>query len=458
MADPKPPTRASQPRFSWWSSSASSSASAYPLWFYLAGAAVSLLAALALVDYGPRHAILVVAAACALGLVARPYLALCAVVSLISFEAIDTIRPSEVFTFTGIKLFGLVLVLSLVPEVLMRRFRMRTNTGLVVISFFFLGIVGSLVDAVNLRSSLSGILTFAQLAVLWAAAQYLVNDRERLRTLGKVAVITLLFSALLAIWQFLIDPEARVSGTSQNAAILSADLFVALGFAFALFLTTVSRTSQWGWAATLGLLGLGILVTLSRAAYVAFFPALLVGSLFMGKGGRGMLVMLATALVLFFLAPFAVERLAETSFESDASTRGHMYSISAGAGMMGDHPFFGVGIGNYKEHYLRYTNDERGLPRSAHNSYLAIGAEMGVPALLAFLLLHFFAFRTLWARSRFYLERHDESGLIWTGAIAFMLAGFSLIGLLHSLEISKYLWIILALALQPPEGGRRSWS
>lgn len=452
------PTRAAASFVRRWTSRIPVS-SGTPPWMYIAGGAICAAAAIALVGSGPTSALLVVAGACALALVTSPFVALCAVVSLISLEALNTIQPSPVYSFTGIKMFGLVLVLSLVPDLLFKRIRLTFNTGVVVLGFFFLGIVGSLVNTSDMRSAVSGILTFAQLAVLWFAVQHLVGSRDQLRIVAKVAVFTLFISAMLALVQFIGDPKARVSGTSQNAAILSADLFVALGFGFALWTTTLKKSSQWIWMIALGIVGLGVLVTLSRAAYVAFFPAVLIGALYMGKGGRGIAVAFGLVIAVFLLAPFAVQRMEETSVRSDPSTRGHLHSIDAGIQMMKDHPLFGVGVDNYHDYYLQYTNDRRGQPRSAHNSYLAIGAEMGVPALLAFILLHLYAFRSLWLRRKDFREAEDIVGLIWTGSLAFCLTGFALIGLFHSLEISKYLWILLALSAQPPPGsGKVTWT
>lgn len=148
-------------------------------------------------------------------------------------------------------------------------------------------------------------------------------------------------------------------------------------------------------------------------------------------------------------APFVGRRLAETSVEYDASTRGHIYSVLAGARMLADHPFLGVGAGNYDRHYLRYTNDERGQPRTAHNTFLSLGSQMGAPAMLAFVALSVFALRRRWVFAREEWARGDREGVAWSAAILAGLVAFLVIGMLHSLEIAKYYWMLLALAVTP---------
>lgn len=69
--------------------------------------------------------------------------------------------------------------------------------------------------------------------------------------------------------------------------------------------------------------------------------------------------------------------------------------------MWTDHPWLGVGIGNYEPVYARYAVPQWPLPLGhAHNYYLNIAAEAGVFGLLAFLLLWGGALAEAWRASR----------------------------------------------------------
>ncbi len=98
--------------------------------------------------------------------------------------------------------------------------------------------------------------------------------------------------------------------------------------------------------------------------------------------------------------------------------------------MIKDHPFLGVGLGNWSYNYPLYFKSFAYDPlysykmqvRKAHNDYLQLAAECGIPALLLFLLL--------WGR-QFYLLRYstraDDDGEDWRLPILASLTAFSVI-------------------------------
>ncbi|MCD6292191.1 MAG: O-antigen ligase family protein, partial [Deltaproteobacteria bacterium] len=98
--------------------------------------------------------------------------------------------------------------------------------------------------------------------------------------------------------------------------------------------------------------------------------------------------------------------------------------------MIKEHPVFGVGLGNWRFNYpLYYKSFARDScfsynvqVRKAHNDYLQLAAECGIPTLLLFLLL--------WGR-QFYLLRYsttaDDDGEDWRLPILASLTAFSVI-------------------------------
>jgi len=421
-----------------------------PLWLLALGAALSGCAGLLLTGWGPLATVIAISLAVALFLITRPFAIYCIVVALIGLEALNTLGTAELFTFTAVKIAGFTLLVALLPVIAFYEFRLRLNALTACAGVFLLALFASLLRADNTRAAIMASLTYIQLFILFLITPFFVRHRRRLRILARVAVLSLAVSAALGVWQYAVNPAARVMGTSQNASVLSADLLVALAFALALGATAMSAPRRAVWMAGVALLVCGVVVALSRAAYLAAIPALLVGGLYLRRPGRVALALVALVPLIVILAPFPLRRLAETSVERDLSTRGHLYSIQAGWRMMLDHPILGVGPGNFADHYLRYSNDEGGVPRTSHNSYLAIGSEMGLLALLAFVGLHLLAFRALWRFSRHFHLARDREGLWWCAALAVVLVNFMLIGLFHELHVAKYLWIALALGNLPP--------
>ena len=63
--------------------------------------------------------------------------------------------------------------------------------------------------------------------------------------------------------------------------------------------------------------------------------------------------------------------------------------------MIKDHPLTGIGLDNFKPLVTRYEGRGGELEKIAHNTYIEIAAEMGIPSLLVFLAILFSVFRTL---------------------------------------------------------------
>jgi O-antigen ligase len=419
--------------------------------FYLAGILISLCCGFAFAMKGFMPAIIIGGLMGSLIMINHPFLVFCIFISLVGFEALQAIHPSDIYSITGIKIAGLVLFLSILPKVVLRPIKVKLGIETYAIGVFFLFCLASYFNSVNIVASLSGTLTFVQLIILWFAVRMVIDNKKKIKTIAQIMTSVLAISALVGVWQYFTESDARISGISQNAAILSSDLFVGMWFGLALLGMSGSRFKHFIYTIIIIITILGLLFSLSRAAYIAFIPSILTGGIYYGKPGLtiGLLILFLIVIVVF--APFTIERLKETSLTTDASTKGHMNSLEAGLEILGDYPFLGVGIGNYAEHYLRYTNDVRRLPRTPHNSYLAIGSEIGIFGLIAFVILHISAFYSLWKSSKKQRMMRDRNGLLLTCAIAGSLAAICIIGMFHTLQISKFLWIMLGLAGKMPE-------
>ncbi len=388
----------------------------------------------------------------ALVFIGRQFFILCVLVSLIGFEAVNTLyRGESYYSLTVIKIVGLMLLISVIPSIVMGKVKVKLSNGTLILTFLLIGLILSLLKSENYSASIRELLTFFQLAVLWLIVRYLVNTEKKLTILSIFAVISLSISALIGISQYVLTPDSRITGISQNAAILSADLFVGFWLCFALYKRTNIFRSKIFWGIFLLILTVGLLVTLSRAAYIAIIPSFIVVGLCLGKTRKAMFLLIIFIICILIFAPFTIERLSETSVIKDTATKGHLLSIKAGLNIMLDNPLLGVGIGNYDLHYLRYTNDIRMIPRTAHNSYLAIGSEAGIFTMLLFIIFHILAFVSLWKTAKKQNDEGNINNLYFIAAVAGALTVFCIIGLFHALQIQKYLWILLALAGKFPE-------
>lgn len=114
-------------------------------------------------------------------------------------------------------------------------------------------------------------------------------------------------------------------------------------------------------------------------------------------------------------------------------------------------PLFGVGLGNFgteRWEYYRAQNINKGA-QTAHNTYLQISSEMGIPALILFLTSFYVAFRDLlWVRAmaragrlRDHLRFESAASFMILALIAFLAAAMTL-----SLAQMVYMWLVLGFA------------
>ena len=102
-----------------------------------------------------------------------------------------------------------------------------------------------------------------------------------------------------------------------------------------------------------------------------------------------LVVFLVTLPVLIFAPNSPINRLFHPDAGDQASVGKHLVGWEAGLNMIKKNPFTGVGFGNYKSVVARYdkTGEVRLDPHVAHNAYLEIAAEMGIPAILVYWIL-----------------------------------------------------------------------
>jgi len=304
--------------------------------------------------------------------------------------------------------------------------------------------------------------------VFYLLTRGLVRNREDVRGILQVMAWTT-FLVAVATWVEGIDRSshgsidaARVRGLMEQANSMGAFLVyyglpllaLAVGARplrralpyFAAFLVVVRAT----------------LYTFSRGAYLALAAGaatvLLFGSplLLVAAGGGG-----AVAAVLFpSLIPESVrERIDDTTtrssvYENDGSevsldrSSAHRLVIWRGAArMVAEHPLQGVGLGRFQKMIGYYTEVplKKTDPHDAHNAFVLVASETGLPS-LALLLLLFASWGLLALRLRL-RHRHPVDrglGLVFMGSLVGVLVS-GLLGSRFSDEaLVAWFWILAA--------------
>ena len=301
-------------------------------------------------------------------------------------------------------------------------------------------------------------------------AFWVARDRRTLRTITIIIMVATAIVAVMAIRDYSYSSggrfeTARVGGVMEQSNTLAA-FFVYYMYLFLGFFLTYTRKPRTWWLLIPFLLCFrGIMVTFSRGGYLAFAAGGLGACWFRHKLlFAAAVAFLAFAVVNPVLLPAGIRyRLGHTVaghvtatelYEEDlvdvldrsAATR---VEIWRGAlQMIREHPWTGVGYGAFPAFITRYTAGTVGS-MDAHNSYLLVAAEMGIPTLVVFLVvLLMVCYYTRW------LYWHTEDRTIKAIALGFLggLSGLWVANMFGSRmdaqEAAGYFWILAGLIMR----------
>lgn len=410
----------------------------------LPAAVVVAAAGLALLPL-PAAAGLALAGGLALAILVKPWLGLPLLAVAVPFAAVRPLSLSGMTLDAADLLLAWTVVAWLAQGVARRHLEMPQARLTAVLAVFVLAVSLSLANASSWREGLPELVKWLQVAVLYLCVVAVLPAKRVGWLLGAI-LLAAVAQAVLGIYQFLTQsgPEAfyilgrftRAAGTFRQPNPYGGYLGLVAPLAVTLALWTWVGPQAWSpkaWLARLILAGaavvilLGVLASWSRGAWLALAVALTATVLgFSRRAAPAILVsagLVMAAGLVFGLADLlpasVIGRISELGdylglvdlarvevTDANFSVMERVAHWQAAIKMWADHPWLGVGIGNYAVAYPSYA-----LPRwqeplgHAHNVYLNFGAETGLVGLVAYgaLWLAFVAqaLRSLASRSLF---------------------------------------------------------
>jgi O-antigen ligase len=249
---------------------------------------------------------------------------------------------------------------------------------------------------------------------------------------------------------------SRVGGTlgdpNELAAVLVPGMILAGALAIVLKRAPLLRIACVGAAAVCAA---GVFLSLSRGGLVATAFALLI-ALFVAGRWRAQALILIVAVVLgagFYYGFVASEDQVDRVTRVEGGTgREDLWTI--GWRMVEAEPVTGVGIGNFQTASIHYLLEPGALqrdefivddPKSAHNTYLHMLAELGFVGGVLFIAVIGFALLCLLRAARIF-ERLGEPNLeLLTRALMVAMAGVLAADFFISEPYGKQLWLLLGL-------------
>jgi O-antigen ligase len=380
--------------------------------------------------------------------------------AILSF--VDTILPYEAGFLSFPKLLGLLLVMSWVgrlatdPE---ERARLFDHTGIVYVLLVFAAWTGiSVIWANDNASVLDTVLRVVPNAMLFPIVYSAIRTRPQLMLLLGCFVIGTLISAAYGVI-VPTDPNAqdRLSGAAGNANETAAALVAAAVMAGALAATLRGQPLlRLGAAIGMPLCAFALLLTLSRGGLVALGTALIAAIIMGGRWRGNVLVLTAVAAVgcVTYFGAFASQDARErvTNFRGGTG-RTDIWTV--GWRMVQDHPIRGVGAGTFAESSVHYLLRPGAItrsdfivetPKSAHNMYLEVLAELGVVGLTLFLTIIGFSLACLVRAIRSFNRIGDRELEILSRAMFVALVGLLASDFFGSREFAKELWLLLSIS------------
>lgn len=313
----------------------------------------------------------------------------------------------------------------------------------------------SLLWSENAAAGLESLSRYALNAFLFVIVYAAIRERRHVLLLLAAFVAG---AAAAAAFGFVAGPAPdtpdRLSGSfgqpDDLAVVLVAGVVLAAGVG------AVSRYGARLAAVAAGTVCLGgIFLTLSRGGLVALAFVIIAGVAFGGRWRRlvaalgVMVVCVSVGYFAFVASPAARERV--TTIQGGTG-RADIWTV--GWRMVQAHPLVGVGTGNFPTSSIHYLLQPGAIqrdefivdsPKVAHNVYLQVLAELGIPGLILFLTILGFSLSCAARAARRFMRQGDVPLELLARAVVVGLVGTLAADFFLSRQYSKQLWLLLAL-------------
>lgn len=216
------------------------------------------------------------------------------------------------------------------------------------------------------------------------------------------------------------------------------------------------------WLGAAALITLQLVLTGSRGGFLALILTL--GLLAFRLPRNPLPALTAGAVVLLLLLVMVpnpmTHRLLASGLSDDVSDAGVEFSneqrrrmLQGGLRMVADHPFTGVGLGNFKTAVPDYVELDKS--QIAHNTYLEVAAELGLPVLATFCLVVLATLRSLERSARLARRAGDRTLHDLALGLQAGLAGYLLGALFLSAQYEKFFWLVMFLSISVEQIARR---
>jgi O-antigen ligase len=256
--------------------------------------------------------------------------------------------------------------------------------------------------------------------------------------------------------------DARIEGTALDPNELASVLVAGTALTAAIAANLKNHNGlRFAALVCIGLCVFGIFLTVSRGGLVALAVALVAAMIL---GGRWRPLAFVAAILIgcgsfYYFAvlapPEARERITKTSEGETQVKEGRTTLWQVAERIVKAKPITGVGANNFQDNAHKYVLTQPGplartdlviaSPRVVHNTYLGMGAELGLVGLGLFIVVVLFCIGSTIRAARFFSALGDRGGEALARGLAVGLIGTLVADFFISEEYNKPLWLLLGL-------------
>jgi O-antigen ligase len=253
----------------------------------------------------------------------------------------------------------------------------------------------SIPQALEPQRAFDSFIQFAKVVMIFIVMTNVIRTEKRLKKLWVLVLIATCILCVNAINDYRLGLlelqgtriKGSIGGMFDNPNDLALHLVTVLPIALALFFNSRNPITRVVLLIVPALIVGGIVVTFSRAGFLALLAATGVLLWKLVRSSRWLLSLLVPALVISFVlfAPGGYRTRLSTT--GDESTMARFDDLKRSLFIAARHPFLGVGMDNY----ILYSNANK----ASHNAYTQVASEMGLAAGLIYILFVLAPFKGL---------------------------------------------------------------
>lgn len=315
-----------------------------------------------------------------------------------------------------------------------RKLKDFPREGYYLLTLILLLFLGAVLSPVWRGGAFLHTMEFAKIIVIYSLIFLLVTSMQRLRRLIFVEAAAMVVVTGVSIIKGYHTPrlEGVIGGIYSNANDLAFAIVLTMPFCLGFLITSKRTIGKIGWALGLMVMLVALFMTASRAGFIDFVISGTVCLYHFGVRGKRRYLIVVTGILATLLLVTMGQRLVQRfeaiseQTEGDAAFGSYqarkMLMLKAVEGIA-HYPVLGVGANNF----MAYTR----IWHQVHMTYLQIGVEGGLPALMLYLTIFYCGFRNLRKLRR--IKSLPQDFEIFAGAIHSSLVGFA-VGALFSPE------------------------